>query len=325
VWPVDAGEFRRMESALDELARRRFVVFPFAGFFGQSAQWPVDPARQEQYLRYVLARLGPYWNLLFNVAGPEPLIKPHNFQDAMGFEDLCRLGSLIHRLDPFGHLVTVHNSGKDTATGDPFADEEWCTFSTLQGPKTADLQELYRVTVQSRRPGKPIYTQETLWSGNKYHPDYSDDQLRRNAIVLTMAGCAINFADNGPVGQEERGVSSDGFSGTLDLADCVQNRHDILKQVWDLLEGLSVNRMRPAPEVVDAGFCLAEHGVRYLVYLPDGGSVRAELEGGPYALTWVNARKADERIRAGEVGGGRAESPGKDGDWLGLFERTRVA
>ncbi|TVR51310.1 MAG: hypothetical protein EA426_20055 [Spirochaetaceae bacterium] len=80
LWPLDPAEFQRLETMLDDLAKRRFVVFPFAGFFGRTSDFPVARLDQELFIRYVLARLGSYWNLLFNVAGPEPLLRPDDFK-----------------------------------------------------------------------------------------------------------------------------------------------------------------------------------------------------------------------------------------------------
>jgi hypothetical protein len=101
LWPLDAAEYARMEQTLDELAARRMIVFPFAGFFGQSSNYPTDPADQELYIRYTLARLGCYWNLMWNTAGPEPNVGKSWMSDA----DVQRLGKLIARLDPQGHLA----------------------------------------------------------------------------------------------------------------------------------------------------------------------------------------------------------------------------
>ena len=70
------SEYDRAEKILDDLSERQIIVYPFAGFFGQSSDFPVDQANQELYLRYTISRWGPYWNLLFNVAGPEPLWRP---------------------------------------------------------------------------------------------------------------------------------------------------------------------------------------------------------------------------------------------------------
>lgn len=154
LWPLNPSEFRRLEETMDDLERRRFVIYPFGGFFGQDSDFPRARRDQELYVRYVLARFAPYWNVLFNVAGPEPLVHAQRFGYIMMYDDVCRLGAMIGELDPFGHLVTIHNRTAD----DPFRDEEWLGFGTMQGPKTTDLTELgvrhehVRGVDQLRRP-----------------------------------------------------------------------------------------------------------------------------------------------------------------------------
>ena len=310
LWPLNSSEFRKMERILNDLAHRGLLVFPFAGFFGRKANSPSDPAEQEQYIRYTLARLGAYWNVLFNVAGPEPL---HSDIPYLSKADLDRLGQKISSLDVFDHLLTVHNKTGD----DDFINDAWITFGTLQGPKTTNLADLYAGLLRNARPGRPLYAQETLWSGNKYHPNYSDSQLRQNAWVLLMAAATINFADNGGPQPDTTGDSSTGFSGTLALADCRQARHAILKQVWDTFECFAFEQMKPHPELVSAGFCLAEPGQCYLVYLPAPAKLDLTLATGTYQAEWINPNHPTDRAAAGPLADGKGLQPPQHGeDWL---------
>jgi hypothetical protein len=314
LWPLDAGEFGKLERILDELAARHLMVFPFAGFFGRSSNAPGCPDDQALYVRYVLARLGAYWHILLNVGGPEPTL-PHS--PYMTSAEVDRLGSLIASQNVFDHPLTVHNPTGD----DAFMDADWLDFTTLQGPKTTDLDVLSEGVLRNHSPHKPLYAQETLWSGNKYHPDYSDAALRRNAYVLLMSAAAINFADNGGPEGGSVGDSSSGFSGTLDPRDARQGRHDILKRVWDCIETMPYHRMVPRQDLVDRGFCLCEAGRAYLVYLPEGGAVDVAVVPGSYAVEWINARHPADRRDGGITTDGQAlaaprdrEIPGED--WL---------
>jgi hypothetical protein len=56
LWPLDASEYRKAEAILDNLSARRIMVYPFAGFFGQSSDFPTVRAEQIRYVKYVLAR-----------------------------------------------------------------------------------------------------------------------------------------------------------------------------------------------------------------------------------------------------------------------------
>ena len=306
----NSSEYRKMERILDDLTHRKMMVFPFAGFFGRKSNFPTDADEQDQYVRYTLARLGAYWNVMFNVAGPEPLLAKNPY---LTKTELDRLGQLIQRYDVFGHLLTVHNQTGD----DQFMQDEWLSFTTLQGPKTIQLGDLYVGLQRNHHPVRPLYAQETLWSGNKFHPDYSDRQLRQNAWVLLMAAAVINFADNGGADPSITGDSSSGFSGTLHLADCRQARHALLKQVWDTFETFPFYEFSPHQELASAGYCLAKPGKAYLVYLPEAGSVDVAVEGGPYQVEWVNAAGLSERQSGGITSDGKGlRSPDGGEDWL---------
>lgn len=306
----DYRGYRRLEFLLDELADRRIMVFPFAGFFGQSSGFSVDHVLQEMHIRYALARIGCYWNILLNVAGPEPMGGERNerfFQSAMGVDDIRRLGQRIADLDPFGHLITVHNQcHEDIAAGQP-----WQGYVTLQGWKDKDWESINHGMNHHHPADRPVYAQEVFWPGNTYgHGAFTLDEIRAKAWVLNLSAVAINFGDM-------EGDSSSGFSGCLDLSMRHQDWHDTVKAVWDFMESIPFYRMRPAQDVVSNGFCLAENGERYLVYLTSRGSVDVDVANGTFTVTWINARDTGDRRVAGTTTDGRGlESPDDGDDWL---------
>ena len=314
LWPLNPAAYRTLESTLDELARRRIIVYPFAGFFGQSSNYPKAPQDQELYIRYTIARLGSYWNLLFNTAGPEPNLKNAWMEN----EEVERLTRCIAANDPYQHPLSVHNrSGGD----DPFRDTDYTTYSTVQGPKTIDQQKLNTTLRNTHHPQKPLLAQETLWAGNVYHMrsagrDYTLDDLRKNAIVMHMAAAAIVFADNA-------GKSSTGFSGTMDPADCRQERHDVLRQVWDFFETMPYYQMSPRQDLVDSGYCLADDRAdRILVYLPENAPVNISIANGPYKAEWINGRNTLERQQAAPSADGKNLQAPADQDWFLYLTRT---
>ncbi|MFH1718043.1 MAG: DUF5060 domain-containing protein [Planctomycetota bacterium] len=306
LWPLNAVEYRKTEAILNELAARRIMVYPFAGFFGQSSGFPTDQAEQVRYIKYTLARLGPYWNILFNVAGPEPILKPDAFQNAMTAIDINRLGRKIKELDIFAHPISVHNPSGD----DPFKNEDWLSFVTLQGFKGTNLPEISGALLRNHHKAKPLYAQEVFWPGNKYHDIHSEVDIRKKAFVMIMSGAAINYADM-------NGDSSSGFSGSMDLAERIPVRHDIIGKVWDFFETIPFYRMSPSRQIVDSGFCLAEDGRFYLVYLAGGGAVDVDVKKGSYKVTWINAQNTSDRRHVATTNGGKNLSAPEDGDdWL---------
>jgi hypothetical protein len=314
LWPLDAAEYRRMERILDDLAERRFIVYPFAGFLGKAADFPREGADRTHYFRYTLARLGASWNLLFNVAGPEPLLRREPF---LTVDEINRAGAAIVRLDPFAHPISIHN----TPGNDVFKDSPWSSYGTLQGPKTFDRIKLRDGLLGNHHPRKPLLAQETLWSGNSVHmqenggADYSDADLRKNAFVIHFCAAYLVFADN-------NGDSSTGFSGTMELSDRHQTRHDIVKQVWDTVAGLPWQHTTPRPDLVTEPeranvFCLTDPGRTYLIYFDAPGAAVVNLSAGQYEIEWINAKQPADRRRAGTTRDAqRFESPRDGEDWI---------
>ncbi len=298
------AEYAKMEAILDRLAQRGIAVFPFAGFFGKASDFPRDANDQELYIRYTLARIGAYRNILLSVAGPEPNLPNSSY---LASDDVERLGRTIRRTDPYGHPLAVHNRTGD----DPYRDSDWSTYGVLQGPKTTDRAKLSRGLLESHHRRKPLYAQETLWAGNMYHKEtYTNADLRKNAYVIGMSAAALNFGDMD-------GNSSSGFSGTLELDARVQQRHDIVHRVWDFFETVPYYRMQPAQDLVSRGYCLAEPGREYLVYLEDGGTVDVRIGDGPYLIQWIDARNTFDRRFGGTTDDGKGLAvPAGGDDWL---------
>ena len=128
-----------------------------------------------------------------------------------------------------------------------------------------------------------------------------------------MSAAAINYADMD-------GNSSTGFSGSMDLSDRNQANHDIVRKVWDFFETIGFYRMSPSHRTVDTGFCLADEGRRYLVYLDNGRTVNVSVRSGRYRVTWINARDTSDRRHAGTTNDGRnLSAPNTGDDWLLLL------
>jgi hypothetical protein len=313
LWPLDHREYRKMEVVLDTLALREIIVFPFAGFFGARGDWPTDHEDQELYVKYTLARIGFYWNTILSVAGPEPFWrKEHSqYKGAMQWKDINRLGELIKHLDVHDHILTVHNEKRATQYGDPFVDQDWYDMNTLQGPTTLDREQLFSGLLMNHHHSKPLYAQETLWYGNKWHPSYTDDDIRKNAYTILFAGGILNFADM-------NGNSSSGFSGEIDFDQLHPDQHKIVHQVWDFFESIPFHKMHTRQDLVKNGFCLAREGEEYYVYLDSIGETELFVDFGySFSSEWINARNPDEVISGPTFEKQTViKTPGYGEDWI---------
>jgi hypothetical protein len=85
------------------------------------------------------------------------------------------------------------------------------------------------------------------------------------------------------------------------------------------METIPFYKMNPSQNVVTNGFCLAEPGKQYLVYLPAKGSVDVKVETGKtYAFTWINGQNPlkDQRFGGTTSTGQNLTSPADGDDWL---------
>jgi hypothetical protein len=188
----------------------------------------------------------------------------------------------------------------------------------LEGPAVTDLAPLSRYVSEHRDPTRPLYAYDALWAGSDRSPAYSPAELRRCAYVLMMSAATINFADM------DGGFDS-GFSGTLDLRQKIQSRHDTLKNVWDYFDRIPLRRLKPHQDLVDTGYCLAEPGQRYIVYLERRGTVTVNIGQGSYQVAWINARDTNDVRKAGVIESRRAlTSPQEQEDWLLSLVRVEI-
>jgi hypothetical protein len=125
-----------------------------------------------------------------------------------------------------------------------------------------------------------------------------------------MSAAALNYGDM-------NGDSSSGFSGTMEPSERFQERHDIVRGVWDFFEGIPFYEMVPRQDLVDNGYCLAAPARRYLVYLERPGTVNVDVTKTIYDVQWINAQDTADVRRAGttEDGSGLTTPEGGD-DWF---------
>ncbi len=314
LWPLNVDEYKKMEAILDDLHQRDITVFPFAGFFGARGEWPTEESEQDLYIKYTLARIGHYPNIILNVAGPEPFWReyPEQYKSSMNKVELDRLGQLIKEMDVHNHILTVHNEKRATQFGDPFINFDWYDMSTLQGPTTKDRLKLFSGLLMNHHTQKPCYAQETLWFGNKWHPQYSNEDLRKNTYTILFSGSTLNFADM-------NGNSSTGFTGTLNFDDLHQKQHDVVHKVWDWFETIPFHQMTTRQDVMrDNSFCLANEGVEYYVYMDTVSKDEIHLDFPyPFETEWINAQNSED-IRKGKTLKERSyiNAPKDGDDWI---------
>jgi len=285
IWPVDPTEYQKAEVIMNQLKNRGIAVFPFASIFGPHGEWPVNWDDQQFYISYFLTYFGHYPNLIVNIAGPEPFWAERGCKNAMLMNDIKRIGNLIDTVDVYNHVIAVHNQTRASQYVCPFIDEPWCDMATIQRPKTFRSEELFSKLALTNRPTKISYANKTLWTRNTYHPAYLNDRIRKNTFTTLFSKSILNLAGN-------KDISLTGFSGTMDLKEVNQAKHDIVSDVHNWFATIPFCHMTTRQDLVKQGYCLANEGKEYYIYRDTLGKVEVYLDYHyPFQLKWINAKK----------------------------------
>jgi hypothetical protein len=299
------------------LARELDIVVSII-FYVDGADQGVDPfgkqsaggPAEQRYYRYTVARLAAYPNLMWDVTNEWHLFRTEEWVN--------RMGSLIRQADPYGHMISCHGKGVF-----PFRTADWADYAMYQ---SWDEHGGYAFMLRNRREqestGKPKpqvneeYGYEDHypfpWGQARLWPARTSDTRRRLAWEISMAGC---YQTTGERANDGTGAGLDTGGGWVNgrgndqMTMLVGYRH--MKKFFENMEWW---RLQPASDVIEESkrsvakgpasdgkppaipvlkpdpMCLMEVGKRYVVYLPQGGSVRLKLEPGKYTLRWFDPR-----------------------------------
>ncbi len=202
----------------------------------------------------------------------------------------------MRRLDPWHHLITVHDQGS-FHSGDELRSLLHVDFPTLQydAGKVPDAQTAFRL-VRQFSGDWPVYAPEVTWEATT---KLDADQVRRGAWGVALAAGIIDYAEifEGP-NQGKPANYGDGRA------------FPYLAILFDFLESLPWQQMQPQPGLAGPGvICAAKIGERYVCYAPGGGEIQIDLSPVPsdFLVQWLNPRTG-ERIAGANVPGGAKSS-----------------
>jgi hypothetical protein len=281
-------DFDRMMGSLHE---KGMVVHLMIQVQNKHVSWPSRRSQEDdRFWRYVVSRYQAFGNLVWDV-GKES----YYLQREAGTHDytLGRI-SLIRETDAYDHLVTVHDAAGDSAASDSPADVA-CDFVSdqvhLGGVDLYNHEAIRRF----QESGKPYINieygyEEGVDAINTYRSEttrpWQDILLWTYAIYLggaypcyyyTNAAWDVVKWDPEPPGWQR------------------------YRYLADFIEPFDFNKLIPDNEFVDRGFCLAEPGRQYLVFLPEGGDTRIDLtavsNGQGVAVEWMDVYTGERARR----------------------------
>ena len=261
-------------------------------------RWPKRlSAEDDLYWKYVVARYQAFGNVVWDV-GKESC---NLLKETGSHEYTIGRINLIRQMDAYDHLVTVHDPEAESQGRYSAADEasDFCSDQI----HLKDVDRYNREAIQKLRFQKPYLNIEYGYElGAEDLKTYKSGTTAPWQDVLNWT-YALYLAGAYP-----------GYYYSNTSWDLVKfepepegwKRYQYLKEI---LDGLSFNRMEAMNDLVESGYCLADPGKEYLLYLPEGGDAVINL-------STVPAKRGD----LGQWVDGGAKI---NGEWMDIYTGER--
>lgn len=242
--------WQHFDRVIAALADRGIAAHLMIKVYNKMVNWPARRSPEEAlYFRWLVARYAAFPNLIWDFSK-----ESYNEKDLAYKLDCLRT---IRRLDPYRRLLTTHD---DDGPYDAGAYDDLLDFQTDQNHSR--FHE--RVLAQRQRRAWPILNAEL---GYEHGPagleDYTypvaqhSEEVARRAWEVYLAGGYAAYYYTYTAWDVIR--TTDRPRGLEDF------RH-----IAEFFDRVGYERMVPADELVDRGYCLANPGVEYVAWVPDG-------------------------------------------------------
>lgn len=294
--------WQMMERHVAWLNDRNIGLHMFLGFDGSKNQGPswasLSEMEKDFYVRYVVARLGPY----ANIAGWNFVWEPPGDRETHELG----LARLLQKHDVFKHLRTYQD---EHPRSNEYQRPEY-TFAAIENhlmaaadrnadrPYWKEAWTHHEACLAGYVTGKPVYMSEgnALW--RRYwqsRTGATQDDLRQSAWGCATAGASFcwnghaseaNLKALGPEGLPFHGADNPYARSAAEL--------DTLARV--MTEEVTFHSMTPEDGLLSAHeprrvWCLAEPGRQYLVFAARGGSFTLRVAAGQYTKhLWIDAK-----------------------------------
>lgn len=239
---------------------------------------------EQRYYRYAAARFAGFNNVMWDVSNEYRLFRDDAWAETMG--------TFLKSCDPYGHLMSVHGHADFR-----FRTSTWADYALFQSwDEHGGYDYMIKNRAEQAATGRPMpqvneeYGYEDHypqgWGGARVAPARNADNRRKLAWEMTMAGCYQTTGEC--TGNDNR------LGGWINgRGDESMTMLDGYAHIVAFFTSFDWWRLEPHPEIANEAMCLAEPGVRYVVYLPEGGSTALKLEGRAHHARWFNPRTGD--------------------------------
>lgn len=251
--------WQHYDRMIDAMNQRGIVAHILMKVYNKAVNWPINGSPEdEQYFRWLIARYSAYPNVTWDLA--KEAQKEKNLEYKM---DRLRF---IRETDPYRRLLTVHD---DMATYDRGAYDELLDYrADQQHTKWSQI-----MAAHLKQHAWPVINTEFGYehgpgglADKTYSVAQSPEEVCRRAWEVYMSG---GF-----------GV----YYYTYTAWDVLRPRdtppgYAYFKHLREFFDGVGYWKMQPAEGLSSAGFCLADPGHEYAVFLNAAATFTLKLEG----------------------------------------------
>ncbi len=321
--------------------------------YTDTAAW--TPAREHQWLRYLLARYGAFDNVFLWTLANEYETHPDGKYrlDVPGdIEWVKSTASFIKANDPYHHLVTVHpvisasRKGESPRAGfdppwrigeffgpgpeiDVLSQQtgqmgEGTAWDETQHCWTGDSATLTASIAADHQYHKPVLNSENGYEYLRDGPSekrqvHHTDKVRRSSWRIVCAGGWFAAGFNGTIGHSDAWNRIDP-AGHYTFLVKDEGAAAQLKSLHDFFTALPFARLKPFTALTGDAIALADPGQTYVVYLPHGDECSFDLPAGNFKARWFNPRTGKfEGDPATKTGGRQTFHAPDANDWALLL------
>ena len=267
--------WQHLDRIMDHMHQHGILAHLMIEVHNKNVNWPsAGSGNDERYWRYVLARYQAYSHVIWSLSKEAWKIDDDRYWQT-------RL-NWVRQWDAYKHLVTAHDV--ELPEADFLADQHHQNYHAHILHQRAKRNWPVMNVEYGYEPGPiPTYPRITL-----------PDEMRCRTWEIVIAGGypVFYYAD----------TAWDVIE--LDTLPTGYQAFHVLRQVVD---EIPYWEMESHDDLVDRGYCLAQPGKAYLIYLPEGGRVHLDASdvsrGTRLNARWINPRDG-QRLAAGPIRSG---------------------
>jgi len=310
------AHWQRFERML-RFARERDVIISVVFGISDTEVRPAAGSEDERrYFQYAAARLAAFANVTWDLGDDLDAYR----SDAWTHE----MGTALYRMDPYHHLATSHprkNQHQDRTS-------TWFAMTSFQIWSRPLHAWMLDQRLQQERTGRIIPQVNEEYGYEDHYPEWANykfpaasaDANRRAAWEMAMAG---GYQTTGETARRGTGVGPDTGGGWVNgRGDSTMTMLLGYERMAKFFTSLPWWETDPHDDLVSNGYCLADPGALYVVYLEKGGDVTLKLGPGRYQARWFNPRDGAYALPwAAEGREWRSPAAPDTGDWVLLLEK----